>query len=107
MNIYNGRLEFRNEGWEREPHLDRTISGVTLFAFTNQELRALVSKQRGKWHLSVSRSERFPVWDEIKSARYALIPHDVTMVQVLPPPSEWINIPPNCFHLFEISDDAY
>lgn len=107
MNLYNGRLEFRKEGWERQPHLDRSVMGTTLFAFTNGELRALVSQERGKWHMSVSCADRYPVWEEIKSARYSLIPHEVTMAQILPPPGQWVNLHPNCFHLYEIDDKEW
>jgi hypothetical protein len=55
-----------------------------------------------KWHLSISRAERYPGWDEIKDARYSLLPHELTFAMLLPPPDEYVNTHPNCFHLHEI-----
>lgn len=54
------------------------------------------------WHLSISHPTRYPTWDEICKARYELLPDDVTMAQILPPKSEYVNVHPNCFHLHEI-----
>ena len=30
-----------------------------------------------RWHLSISCLDRHPSWDELKTARYRLLPHDV------------------------------
>jgi hypothetical protein len=57
-----------------------------------------------RWHLSISRTDRYPSWDEIKEARYALLPDDCTMAMLLPPKSEYVNLHPNCFHLHELSE---
>lgn len=69
------------------------------------ECKVLVSgeeerKQIG-WHLSISHPDRYPTWDEIYSARYALLPAEAYMVMPLPPPEEYVNIHKNCFHLFQ------
>jgi hypothetical protein len=56
------------------------------------------------WHLSISFPDRYPTWDEIAEARYRLIPDAANMAIVLPPRSEYVNIHPNCFHLFEVVD---
>lgn len=69
------------------------------------KLFALVSKDDGRWHISVSHPSRYPEWEEIKAARYELIPDDVFMVQVLGPPKNWTNVHKNCFHLWEIRDE--
>lgn len=58
-----------------------------------------------RWHLSISRTDRYPVWDEIKDARYALIPDECTMAMLLPPKGEYVNLHPNCFHLHEIMEN--
>jgi hypothetical protein len=62
-------------------------------------------KLRGKWHLSISHVERDPTWDEIATARYALVPDHCLMVQVLPPREEYLNMHEHCFHLWEIDAD--
>jgi len=59
----------------------------------------------GRWHLSISHPKRYPTWDEIKAARYQLIPNNVTMAMLLPPKEQYINIHNNCFHLWEIREE--
>jgi hypothetical protein len=55
-----------------------------------------------RWHLSISCQDRYPTWEEIKDARYSLLPMGLTFAQLLPPMDQFINIHPNCFHLWEI-----
>jgi hypothetical protein len=57
------------------------------------------------WHLSISTPFRYPSWEEIKAARYDLLPHDITMAMLLPPPDEYVNVHRNCFHLHQIAND--
>lgn len=59
-----------------------------------------------RWHLSISHPSRYPTWDEIKVARYALTPPEITMAMILPPPDEYVNVEAqdNVFHLHEIDD---
>lgn len=54
-----------------------------------------------RWHLSISHPTRYPKWDEIKAARMRYVPHNVTMAMFLPGEQAYVNIHPNCFHLFE------
>lgn|SRR5262249_22083444 len=80
-------------------------------AFQKGPCRALVGREnhvgKFRWHLSISCSNRYPHWDEIKDARYSLLPVGLTFAQVLPPLNEYINIHPNCFHLWEIDDGEW
>lgn len=55
----------------------------------------------GKKHLSISHPSRYPTWDEIKEARYGLLPDDIDMAMYLPAQEEFVNIHNNCFHLFQ------
>lgn len=71
-------------------------------AVESGECLALVSKDDGKWHLSISHPDRYPTWDEIRDARYEFIPDEVTMAMLLPPKGEYVNLHPNCFHLWEV-----
>lgn len=57
---------------------------------------------RDRWHLSIAHKTRYPTWDEIKAARYELVPANVTMAMILPTPDEYVNLHKNCFHLHEI-----
>ncbi len=68
-------------------------------------LRAIVSRDLGYWHLSVShRSGIYPNWDQLADARYDLIPHDVDMALILPPPGNYVNANPGVLQLTEVKD---
>ena len=56
------------------------------------------------WHLSISHPSRYPTWDEIRDARYDLLPDGCTMAMLLPPKGEYVNLHRNCFHLHEIKE---
>lgn len=76
-------------------------------AFAKGDLRIWITRDRYKsgevrWHMSISTATRYPVWDEIRDARYALMPNNITMAMMLPPQQEYVNLHPNCFHLHEI-----
>jgi len=53
------------------------------------------------WHLSISHPKRLPTWDELKMARYELLPDEVTMAMLLPPKAQYVDVHPNCLHLYE------
>lgn len=65
------------------------------------ECYVMVGLESG-WHLSISHPMRYPTYDEIKEARYKYIPDDVYMAMIFPPQNEFVNIHPNCFHLWQI-----
>jgi len=78
-------------------------------AYEKDDLRVWITRDvQGsvvRWHMSISATSRYPVWDEIREAWYALKPSEcanVTMAMMLPPESEYVNIHPNCFHLHEV-----
>lgn len=58
------------------------------------------------WHLSISSPHRHPTWDEIKVARYRLLPLDKCFGMLLPPPKLYVNVElqDHVFHLWEITD---
>lgn len=67
-----------------------------------------------RWHLSISHRTngkpplpgRYPTWDEIKDARYRLMPADIYVAQILPPTGEYVNLHDTTFHLWEIPAEA-
>jgi hypothetical protein len=97
----NGRIAGR---WLQHPRI--TIVGGVLDAdvFTWGYVRVLREHHPTGWHLSISCVHRYPTWDEIKAARYDLLPADVTMALLLPPPEDYVDIHKNCFHLHQIPD---
>lgn len=57
------------------------------------------------WHISISHPDRYPTYDEIKKARYDLVPDNVTMAMLFPPSIQFVNVHPNCFHLFQLFEE--
>ena len=59
------------------------------------------------WHLSISCPHRYPTWAEIFTAWYDLVPgagRDFNGAIFLPRKSEYVNIHPNCFHVYQLHD---
>jgi hypothetical protein len=72
--------------------------------FRSGELAAMVGKEGGRYHLSVSCRDRYPTYDEIADARYDLLPKSVRdMAMVLPHPDDYVNLG-DVFHLWEVFD---
>lgn len=55
----------------------------------------------GKKHLSISHPDRHPTWDEMKQARYELLPDNIDMAMYLPASKEYVNIHNHCFHWYQ------
>lgn len=49
--------------------------------------------------LTVARDDRLPSWDEVKAARYRLLPMTRTWALLLPPPERYVDSPENPFVL--------
>lgn len=63
------------------------------------------------WHVSISHRDRqgnpdrCPTWDEMKSAKYQLVPDDVAMVLIFPRRTDpYVNEYPTCLHLWQSGD---
>lgn len=65
------------------------------------------------WHISVSHRNkdgspgRCPTWEELKSAKYQLLPHDVDPHMVLEFPKksdDYVDVHPTCLHLWECTE---
>lgn len=54
------------------------------------------------WHLSIAHHKRYPTWQEVVTARYALIPDEAMMAMLLPSKQEYIDIHKFCFQLQEV-----
>lgn len=98
-------------GW-RDLGVHTMPGGYPANLFTKGPCKVLVSSEgrthgKTRWHLSISCQTRYPGWEEIKDARYSLLPVGLTFAQILPPLTEFINIHPNCFHLWEIDDGEW
>jgi len=108
----NKGFQERDDNWNELPipvAVARMVEPGTRL-FEDGELRVMVSQHpsgpmSGRWHLSISHPYRDPTWDEIVSARYALVPNEVWMMQVLPPKEVYVNVHEHVFHLWEIEPD--
>ncbi len=77
-------------------------------AVRDGHLSAIVSIDGGEWHLSVSHRlnvkpflpGRIPTFEEVKDARYALLPGDVTVAMLFPPADQWVDVHPTTLHLY-------
>lgn len=58
------------------------------------------------WHLTISTPSRHPTWDEIKVARYRLLPDDICTAILLPPSQYYVNVESqdHVFQVWEIQD---
>lgn len=96
----------KSHGW-RELSPVKFANGTVARVFTKGSCGVLITQEERKngktrWHLSISCADRYPHWDEIKDARYSLLPLGMYFAQILPPSDQYVNIHPNCFHLWEI-----
>lgn len=79
------------------------------------KLSIIVSKDGGKWHISVAHRSAFradgteiltrtPTWDELKWAKYRLCPEDVEMAIIFPRATSvaYVNVHETCLHLWEV-----
>lgn len=58
-----------------------------------------------RWvHVSLSRKERIPSWNDLTRVKDAFIGRDNYAVQVLPPEDRYVRIHPNVLHLFHCVD---
>lgn len=86
--------------------VDGVRIGHDVRVFRSGMLAAFVATEEGLLHLSISHPMRYPNWDEIKDARYTLLPDEKTFAILLPPKAEYVNQHKNCFHLHELADDG-
>ena len=81
---------------------------MALTAFQSGSLYVIIGlegkDEDRRWHLSISRQDRYPSWDEIADARYDLLPNALSMAMFLPPREKYINVMNYCFHLWEVRD---
>jgi len=80
------------------------MSSEFIGTYKNGQYDILITKDLGRWHLSISHPHKYPSWRAIKDARYKYLPKDIFVAMILPPPENFINAHPNCFHLWEVQD---
>ena len=66
----------------------------------NQTVYVIASDGAGWEHVSVSRRDRCPTWDEMCQIKALFWSEEDCVVQYHPPRSEYVNNHPNCLHLW-------
>lgn len=66
-----------------------------------RHLSVIVSVDDGSLHASIAHPDRYPTWAEILSVRNWIFPAEMEVVMVLARRSEYVNLHPNCFHLWQ------
>lgn len=67
----------------------------------------IISKDAGLWHMSMSRKDRLPSYDELKIARYQFFPDVDYMVQIFPPEKDFVNMHQFTLHLWQPKNFVY
>jgi hypothetical protein len=55
-------------------------------------------------HFSIAHPVRMPTWNELVAAKELFLGQEVLAIQVIPPRSRYINLHPNCLHLWRCLD---
>lgn len=112
--VFPGWHQPGNLKWRRNPSGERAMrelrmggapieNDIRVWDSPIEQLHAIVAWAEGHgWHVSLSHPARYPTWNEIRDARYDLLPDACLMALLLPPRAEYVNLHPNCFHLHEV-----
>ena len=68
--------------------------------FRLRGLNIIAAWAAGWDHVSVSRRDRCPTWDEMEMVKRAFFRDDETAMQLHVPPSDHVNIHPYCLHMW-------
>lgn len=79
--------------------LQHLASGLRVFETTD-----VLADGRRYMHLSISHPDRYPTWEELIMVKEHFLQPEDEAVQVLPRKSEYVNVHPNCFHLWYCYD---
>jgi len=79
----------------------------SLSTFHFGECNVMLSRENGRWHISISHPDRHPTWDEIKTVRYRLGGPDLVFAMVLPANDRYVNVPAqdHVFQLWQLVGD--
>lgn len=82
---------------------DETYGNNGAFALhlgRHQSLHVIASDGAGWEHVSVSRTDRCPTWDEMCQIKDIFWDDEDCVIQFHPPRSEYVNCHPYCLHLW-------
>ena len=82
------------------PPGDETCGAFIVPLKHSQMVRVIASAAMGWEHVSVSRKDRCPTWDEMCQIKDLFWDDSDCVVQFHPPKAEYVNNHPNCLHLW-------
>lgn len=67
----------------------------------DDELFVVIASNEKNWeHVSISLKDRCPTWDEMCKIKDMFWDDEDAVYQIHPPKSEYVNLHPNCLHLW-------
>lgn len=99
--------QHRDWAWERSMGMvgDHLMGCFTYPSVTDRKrLRAVVSNDAGWDHVSISRRDRCPNWDEMEQTKRLFFEPDETAMQLHVPETDHVNNHPYCLHLWRPHD---
>lgn len=98
LRVRHGHLATDERNGNNGAFLVRLRHGQSVFVLASDGL---------EWeHVSVSRKDRCPTWDEMCQIKAIFWDKDDCVVQFHPPKSEYVNNHPYCLHLWRPVDQA-
>jgi hypothetical protein len=91
-----------------DPSQEPLINGSNSYLRTYRQggCTVIVTREFGRWHMSIAHKHRYPTWLEISAAWYRCIP-DAAMITgglMLPRLTEYVNIHNFCMHVIQIEE---
>ncbi len=87
-----------------QPSGDETCGMFIVPLRHGQKVRVIASDGLGWEHVSVSRRDRCPTWDEMCQVKALFWDEEDCVIQFHPPRSQYVNVHPNCLHLWRRKD---
>jgi hypothetical protein len=90
------RIEHPTGGWG-----DSTCGAFKLPLYGSKLTFNVIASSGGGWeHVSVSTEERCPKWNEMQKIKELFFNDEEVVMQLHPPQSSYVNVHPNCLHLW-------
>jgi hypothetical protein len=88
--------------------VDRRLDGVMYAHRSGMTVICSAARERDgrRWlHVSMARPDRLPSWPDVHAVKELFLGAKRRALQVLPPEDEYVNVHPNCLHLWSCLDD--
>ena len=82
-------------------------NGAAIMRTATGAVRILFSDGEGWDHVSVSRTDRCPTWDEMCAVKERFFDPEDVVVQLHPARSKYVNVHNYCLHLWRLQDGEF